>query len=170
MKLLSFFKFPYKINKDTMLILPATDWNYKTKVIEANREVILQDTPINLIQQACIKAGSTLEERQIAVSYLTGFIGRVPTPIIPRQNIYAFPTHMPYHYDCCWIFPQHIHKIIQNRKNAKKSIIFFKNNLSMIVDIPAYILLLQFRRTPQCIHRYSNWIKQGNKDQDAFIS
>ncbi|MCD8509714.1 MAG: competence protein ComK [Bacillus sp. (in: Bacteria)] len=170
MKFFSVFKLPYKINKRTMLIMPSRSWDYNSTVIETNKEIRLQDCPLEIIQRACNTGGSTMEERQMAITYLTGIDGRVPTPILPRHNIYAFPTHMPYHYECCWVFPEHISKIKPNKNNHKQSIIFFKNQLSLFVDVPAVILIQQLNRMPRCIHRYSNWIKAGHTDSDVFIS
>ncbi|RKL68070.1 hypothetical protein CR203_06120 [Salipaludibacillus neizhouensis] len=40
--------------------------------------------------------------------FQTGVKRKVPITIYPTQDIYAFPTHSPTHFDYHWLFYTHI--------------------------------------------------------------
>lgn len=145
-----------------MIILPAKSTEYSSKVIETKREIFLKDSPLDLIKRGCLGGGAGLEGRLESVTLFTGIERKIPVPIFPDQGIYCFPTHSPKHNDCCWIFPAHIRRTMANKNNPKQSIVVFKNNLSIILDIPHEALQKQIHRTAYCVLCFTSWYDDGD--------
>lgn len=145
----------YDINSDTMALISIAHIDYATIVHEGHRRLYVKKTPLQLIQAACLKGGASYEGRRKAVTYLTGAIQKVPIPINPRRNIFAFPTHSPTAFECNWIFYHHIQSIIPTRQAKTKSIILFKNQLELPMNESHYLLQKQYTRTAMCFLQYA---------------
>ncbi len=136
-----------------MALLPVAHTDYNTIVFEFNQQLFVKETPWQLIQSSCLENCSTYEGRRAAVMYHMGIKRKVPIPINPSKNLFTFPTHSPTEFECSWIFFNHILEIIQHpsiEKNSLQSIITFKNNQQLPVNVSHYILEKQFQRTGVC--------------------
>lgn len=98
----------YQINERTLVLLPAYHLDYQTIVYEKNQRLLIDQSPLNLIKAACIDGGATYQGRKDAVKQLFNIRQKVPIPIQPHRNIYAFPTESPTNHSCKWVFPLHI--------------------------------------------------------------
>ncbi len=145
----------YEINKDTVVLMPARHIDYETIVLERNAKFYVKKTPLELIRAACLEGGSTYEGRREAVIALTGSQNKVPIPIEPLQHIYAFPTHSPKQFDCCWLFYHHVKSMKPHPKSSSKTLVTFKNSRELTVPVSYYSLEKQMLRTSQCILRFS---------------
>ncbi|MDR4890076.1 competence protein ComK [Fredinandcohnia sp. QZ13] len=147
----------YEVNPHTMAILPAREIEYFAIVIEVYKIFYVLQTPLQIIQAACLEGGATYEGRRKAVTHLTGAVQKVPIPINPRRKIFAFPTHSPTAFECNWIFHHHVKTIRPSEKNnpTTQSIILFKNNQELPMNESHYILQKQLTRTGMCILQYS---------------
>lgn len=146
----------YEINKKTMVLIPVSNWEYSTLVLEADgKRLYVKETPFQLIKDACLKGGSTYEGRRAAVVKLTNIKNKVPIPINPYEQICAFPTHSPYQFNCHWIFFEHIASI--HPKQPSQSIIIFQNFEELVVPISYYTLQKQMHRTADCIVRFPSY-------------
>lgn len=143
----------YCVNKETLALLAAYAPDYDTIVIEADRELKIRKTPLQLIKQACLSGGASYAGRRDAVRYLTGAKNKVPIPVYPDQKIYAFPTKSPKQYECCWIFYDHIHTIKQHRfqDHSIGTMIIFKNGRQLPLSVSLYTIEKQIHRTSQCM-------------------
>lgn len=78
--------------------------HYKgTLCIYENSQVVYNTTPLNLINEMCLKCGSTLEgNRQASKEILSG---SHKLPVIVNQNLSLvyLPTQSMQNYDCEWI-------------------------------------------------------------------
>ena len=148
----------YEITPNTMALLPARNPDYDTIALETTGELYIRKTPLQLIKQACLEGGSTYEGRKSAVDYLTGAKHKVPIPINPRENIYAFPTQSPKEFDCCWLFHEHIRSIkpYQRSNQPNRTIIQFSNNEQLKLVASYYTIEKQMHRTAYCILRFSS--------------
>ncbi|MFD1362311.1 competence protein ComK [Lentibacillus salinarum] len=148
----------YEINGATMALLPAAHIDYETTVIERNQELFIRKTPHQLISSACLENCSTYEGRRETVMHHFGFKRKVPIPINPRKNLFAFPTHSPSDFTCCWIFYKHIQAILPPSASSKntpnQTILLFKNALQLPVDVSHYVLEKQLERTGMCMWRF----------------
>ncbi|TWI59897.1 competence protein ComK [Halalkalibacter nanhaiisediminis] len=146
----------YEINKDTISLSPANHMDYDTIVQERNQKYYVKKTPIQLIEQACLEGGATYDGRRVAVTYQTGAQSKVPIPIHPLEQIFAFPTHSPKLQECSWIFYHHIKAIKPNPKAPNQTIITFRNYKEITVDVSYNALERQIHRTAYCIVRFTN--------------
>lgn len=102
----------YKINSHTMALLSAAHIEYDTIAVETNQELFIRKTPYQLISGACLENCSTYEGRREAIKHHFGIKRKVPIPINPGKNLFAFPTHSPTDFACNWIFHSHIQAIL----------------------------------------------------------
>ncbi|MDL4841733.1 competence protein ComK [Aquibacillus rhizosphaerae] len=153
----------YHVNEHTMALLPATNFEYDTKVLESNRQLFVKKTPIHLIKSACLNGCSTYDGRRSAVTYQTGAQRKVPIPISPSKNLFTFPTCSPNEFNCHWIFYNHVHSIIPyhaSHKSVVKSMIIFKNGQKLAMTESYYLLEKQMQRTAVCILQYASFQHQ----------
>jgi competence protein ComK len=76
---------------------------------------------------------------------------KVPIPISPRENIYAFPTHSPDNFECIWVFYHHVKSIKKDPNIPKQTIITFKNTFQLTLNVSYRSIEKQMQRTSQCI-------------------
>lgn len=147
----------YEVNPQTQAIFPAREIEYSAIVKEEHQIIYVRQTPLQIIKAACLEGGSTYEGRRKAVTHLTGAIQKVPIPINPRRNIFAFPTHSPTAFECNWIFYHHIKSIVPSLQtsNKTKSIIQFKNQQELPMNDSHYLLVKQYTRTAMCVLQYA---------------
>jgi len=146
----------YEVTPNTMAIFPAREIEYSAIVKEEHQIIYVRQTPLQIIKAACLEGGSTYEGRRKAVTHLTGAIQKVPIPINPRRNIFAFPTHSPTAFECNWIFYHHIKSILPSQQgNTIQSIIQFKNQQELPMNESHYLLEKQYTRTTMCVLQYS---------------
>ncbi|WP_010677018.1 competence protein ComK [Bacillus timonensis] len=147
----------YEVNPHTMAILPVKEIEYSAIIKETHQIIYVMQTPFQIIRAACLEGGATYEGRRKAVTHLTGAIQKVPIPINPRRDIFAFPTHSPTTFECNWIFYHHVKTIVPARtpNPTSQSIITFKNNHELPMNESHYILQKQYTRTAMCILQYS---------------
>lgn len=138
----------YMVNNRTMIIMPVEAIAYYAVVKEVDRIVFVKQTPLDIIKENLLIGGSDLDGRRRSITYKLGMQKKLPMPINPPRNIYAFPTHSPKYFHCQWIFAEHINQIhhAKNNKNYK-SIILFKNGEEVYLEVSAYILDNQVMRT-----------------------
>jgi competence protein ComK len=159
----------YDINRST---LPAAHMDYSTIVLEGNRQLFVKKTPLQLIKAACLDGWSTYEGRRKAVMYLTGSKQKVPIPVNPRDNIYAFPTQSPKEFNCSWIFYHHvkfIHPTHVKTEDPIQSIITFKNHQELPMNESCYVLEKQMQRTAICILSFSNPVQNIVQQQELVL-
>lgn len=146
----------YELNKDTITLIPAYHTDYDTIVWERDQQLFVKKPLLQLIREGCMEGGSEYDGRRAAVIHKTGVHSKVPIPINPREQIYAFPTHSPKLHECVWIFYHHIKSFKPNPKQANQSIITFLTGKDLILDISFTILERQIHRTSYCIVRFSH--------------
>lgn len=144
----------YEINEQTLALKPAFHHQYSTIALEGNQTLFIQQTPLQLIQQAALKGGSDYNGRRRSITYLTGVKKKIPIPLYPQKNIYAFPTHSPHHQDCYWIFFHQVDSI-QKLPTPKNSIystkVIFKNGQELLLKESIYTIEKQMYRTWLCV-------------------
>lgn len=139
----------YKVNEKTNALKPAFQLDYQTIVLEGKREFYVKKTPLELIKLAAIRGGADYDGRRTSMSYLTGIHKKIPIPINPQKNIYAFPTTSPSQAHCCWIFFHHVDEI-KPSKGTYRSIVQFKNGSEIKMNETLHILEKQMYRTWLC--------------------
>lgn len=122
----------YEISEDTLAIIPIS--NYKSKIIEKGRTLIVEEMPMKIIENSCSYFGSSYQGRFSGTKSLIGITHKAPIIIEESKEIIFFPTNSPRLYDCIWIS-------LKNLGNYKRgsiknnSIITFNNGNLLNLDI-----------------------------------
>ncbi|NEU30296.1 competence protein [bacterium LRH843] len=156
----------YEIHQDTVALIPAYHPDYDTIVIERYQRLCVKKTPLQLIKLASIEGGADYDGRRKSVIHKTGAKHKVPIPVNPNEQIYAFPTHSASQHKCAWIFYYHVKTIKPSNKKLNHSIITFNNGTTLPLDVSFTSLRRQMKRTSYCIVRFS---KRSPFDDDSFI-
>lgn len=121
---------PYRIKTTTFALLPCKEG---TKILEENGAVILNEDTTEIVARNCFMNGSTLEGRQKGSSFLIGTSYKPPIIVNGYSNIILIPTHSHRNKNCIWIHFQNV--LTYYSKSEKKTMVEFKNNEKIIIDI-----------------------------------
>lgn len=91
----------YEINIDTLAILPYGE--SRSKIIEKEREIIVNDIPIKVIDDSCKFFGSSYDGRFKGTKSMLGISHKAPVIIEESRMIIFFPTTSPRLSRCAWI-------------------------------------------------------------------
>ncbi|RLL43918.1 competence protein [Oceanobacillus piezotolerans] len=146
----------YSINPQTAALIPIMHQDYKTIIIEKDKQLFINQTPIDLIKKACLVYLSTYEGRRKAVMHQMNYKRKIPIPINPSLHIISFPTHSTSHSNCCWIFYKHVKEIEKHplKNQSDSSIITFSNDTQLLIDVSPYILRKQYKRAEMCLELF----------------
>lgn len=136
------------------IIFPTYELSEHTIVLEGDQTLSIQLTPLQLIQQAAIKGESDYTSRRKSMTYLTGIKKKIPIPLYPQKNIYAFPTHSPNHQNCHWIFfhqADSIQKLPKSKNSIYATKIIFKNGQELLLTESVQKIEKQMYRTWLCM-------------------
>ena len=120
----------YEICKDTLAIIPIE--NYKSKVIERDREIEVDKTPMEIVESSCQYFGSSFVGRLKGTKNLTGVTHKSPIIIEETNEIIFFPTSSPRLYECCWIS---LNNISDYQKDSNNSTILFDTGYQLSLDM-----------------------------------
>ena len=120
----------YEINNDTLAIIPID--NYKSKIIEKNKEFIVDETPIKIIENSCQYFGSSYQGRFMGTKKLIVVTHKAPIIIEESREIIFFPTNSPRLYECAWISLKNLNNY---KRNNDTSEILFNNGNLLNLDI-----------------------------------
>ena len=146
----------YVVNNKTMALLPAAHMDYYTIALEWNQTLYIKKKPFTLIDEACLRGGSSFEGRRLSAIFKTGLQRKLPIGINTEKNIFVFPTMAPKHFNCQWIFSSHIQSVIRDPSAPKKSILIFNNQQKINLNISHKSLQNQIYRTSHCMLRFSD--------------
>lgn len=138
----------YRINESTLLIKRQGVSEKRTKIIEVDNIIYIDEEPLKIINQNCTSSGASLEGRNATVSYILNSKTNLPIPIHLHKGIYMFPTISTSNDDCIWISYFHIFKY---EPLGNKSIITFHNGEQLLIDLSFNRLDTQVKRTSQVI-------------------
>lgn len=120
----------YEINANTQAIIPINE--NKSKIIEENRTLIVNETPMKIIERSCRYFGSSYQGRFLGTKNLIGVSHKAPIIIEETREIIFFPTNSPRQNSCVWISLKHL----ENYKKAdQNSIIKFYSGNLLTLDI-----------------------------------
>ncbi|MFC3883378.1 competence protein ComK [Bacillus songklensis] len=159
----------YRISATTMAITAYAHPSYQTKIFDFFGGYYTSMQPLELIEEACIRSGSTYEGRRKSIVYLFHYEKRTPIPISPLHNIFAFPTTSTNHFHCTWLFLHHILQIVPHPTKTNQSIVTFRNNAQLIVHATPEFLKSQRQKTAACMTIFQFPIPPRD-DQALFLS
>ncbi|SEO56032.1 competence protein ComK [Amphibacillus marinus] len=101
----------YQVNEKTLYIRSAYHSQVTTEIEEVDQTQYAMKTSKRIIEEACIRGGSSYQGRTEAMKALLNVTQLPPIPINPNQDIYAFTTKSPREHSCIWIITKHIKHI-----------------------------------------------------------
>lgn len=127
----------YEISKETLAIIPIGE--KKSKVIEKDCSLIINNSPKNIMDESCRYYGSSIEGRQKGTTSLTGISYKAPIVVQEDNNIIFFPTTSPRLKNCMWISLNNIEDYYYDfDKNS--SIILFDNGEKLEINTSFCVL------------------------------
>ena len=119
----------YEINDETIAVLSI---GYdRTKIIEKNKEFIVEKKAYSIMDDSCIFYGSTYKGRLSAAKSILNCAYKLPILVEESSKLIFFPTKSSLEDDCCWINFDYIQDIIKDRNNC---IIKFNNNREIPIN------------------------------------
>lgn len=106
----------YEINEETLAVL-ALDKD-KSKVIEIEREIIINSSTMDIIDRSCKFFGSSYKGRFDGTKYLINLSHKAPIIIEETRKIIFFPTSSPRNDMCDWISLNNLDNYYKNKKNT----------------------------------------------------
>lgn len=106
----------YGITKKTCALIALS--KEKTKVLEQERELIINKPPLEIIKENCEYYGSTFEGRIINSKKQLGMCYKLPLIIDGHNEIIMFPTISYDNEECCWIALKNIHQYCKKDNNT----------------------------------------------------
>ena len=131
----------YEVNASTLAILP--DKCGKSRIIEKENEYLIEDKPYKIMEHSCEYFGSSIKGRICGTKNMLGSIYKPPLLIEESKKIIFFPTESPNTDNNIWIS---LNNIKEYNKQDHKTIIKFKNNKEIVLDIPYYSIDNQILR------------------------
>ena len=131
----------YEINASTLAIIPNS--LFTSKIIEINKELIINKTPYEIIDDSCRYFGSSYQGRYEGTKSMLGMNYKLPIVIEETRNIIFFPTTSPKYDKCAWIS---LNNIEQYTEENLKSVVKFKNGVNLELDISFFVLENQILR------------------------
>jgi len=132
----------YEINENTQVLLPIS--LKETKIIENDKEYIINQNIFKIIENSCEYFGSTYEGRKMGTKKLLGITHKSPIIIEESQRLIFFPTTSPDRDECIWINLSHIQKYKEKDNNFSE--ITFKNGDILEIDMSIGSLTNQILR------------------------
>lgn len=120
----------YEISCETLAIIPIE--NFRSKVIEKDDTIIVNRTPMQIIEDSCSFFGSSYFGRAKGTKKIIGVSHKAPIIIEESKEIIFFPTSSPRLYECCWVSLNNIDKYNKQENNA---LILFNNGYLLEVDM-----------------------------------
>ncbi len=120
----------YEINADTLAIIPLNE--YKSKIIEKNKEIEIDMTPMKIIDNSCKYFGSSYKGRFYGTRNLIGVSHKAPIIVEESREIIFFPTASPRLYECAWISLKNINDY---KRSLDSSIIVFNSGYNLELEM-----------------------------------
>jgi competence protein ComK len=120
----------YEINADTLAIIPLNE--YKSKIIEKNKEIEIDMTPMKIIDNSCKYFGSSYKGRFYGTRNLIGVSHKAPIIVEESREIIFFPTASPRLYECAWISLKNINDY---KRGLDSSTIVFNSGYNLELDM-----------------------------------
>ena len=132
----------YEINEDTYAVI-STDVG-KTKIIEKDYDVILDNDAYKIMDESCKYYGSSYMGRVEGAKKILDCSYKLPILVEESSVLIFFPIKSSLLDDCCWI---NLNSIKSIEKVDNKTKIYFKNGKEMLFDISKLSLENQIYRS-----------------------
>ena len=143
----------YEINSNTCALVPINE--RETKIYELDRVITVNQNCMEIINNSCLKFGSSYLGRAAATKYAIGYTHKTPICINERTMNIFFPTKSPRLSKCSWISYNNV--FIYSKVN-KNSNVTFVNKKTVLFDTSYLTIQNQMFRAS----RLENYLKNNN--------
>src|SRR5699024_9752574 len=114
----------YEITPFTMAVLRSKDeiGNYTTYILEEERDCLVYESPIKIIDHACKYFGSSLKGRLEGTRDISNITHKPPIAINAKSGIYFFFTASHPNENGSWLTHSHIKEIVRQEYNRPEII------------------------------------------------
>lgn len=138
----------YLLDEMALAIVPCFTEMGKSRIIRLDGTFYSWSTPEELLEEVCLRYGSTMNGRIDAVKKKLRFMHRTPLVLIP-QSVGVAPTISSKDPTCLWLF-NHAYSI---RKVAnQQSVITLLNDEELTVPVSKHSLTNQMNRLHSALH------------------
>jgi competence protein ComK len=123
----------YVLSRRTLAVIPRENHEYRTRILEQDSEINSKQSPIFLLNQTCIKYGSTFDGRRKSTRILLKTDKKIPIPVIPQLGVYMIPTAAAASKRCVWLS---YYRIKEYKEHNEQTIIFFDDGSYLPIDTP----------------------------------
>ncbi len=132
----------YEINLSTLLLIGLDD--FSTKVIELDKEFIINYSSKDIINNSCKYFGSSLSEKINSTKRLINIASKSPIIVEESRNIMFFPLKLTREKNNIWIS---FNQLENYSKEDNNTVFKFKNNKVVTIKFSYYIVDNQVTRS-----------------------
>ncbi len=146
----------YEINDNTCALVPVSE--EKTKVYELDNTFIVEQNVLKILNNSCLKYGSSYAGRAAATKYATGYTHKAPICINENKVTIFFPTKSPRLNTCAWI---NYNNIYIYSKLDKRCSVTFKNKKTIVINVSYLTIQNQMFRSSRLEYYFNNAFPQS---------
>ena len=143
----------YIITRNTIAVFRLHDPVYQSRVLEADKEILVEQSPLSIIDHSCMQYGSSYEGRVHAIGRLLRTDKKVPIPVHPAHGVFMLPTSSPTNTNCVWLSFYHIQSYKETKSRTQVS---FYNGTALFVETSERSFDQQYKRTGTVIALLNN--------------
>ena len=145
----------YIINENTCALVPINE--YKTRVYELDNKFEVSENILKIINDSCLRYGSSYSGRAAATKYAIGYTHKAPICLNEHTLNIFFPTKSPRIPECSWISYNNLYIY---SKCGKECNITFKNNFTISVNASYLTIQNQLFRSSRLEYYLKNTFQQ----------
>lgn len=145
----------FLIDDEVLAIEPFFIGEMRSKITRIDGIYYSKESPISLLEKACLRYGSTTEGRVNAVKEKMSYMHKTPLIVIPF-SVGAFPTVSSENLSCVWIF-NHPFKVEELEKG--KSAVTLLNGKTIIVPVSKHSLSNQQNKLHSALNMFEKFQK-----------
>ncbi len=147
------------INRNVLFIERLFEQEKQAKITTKDGVLYSRNSPIELIDKACMLFASTYEGRVRATRHNLKQYKKT-TLLISEDGLAAYPTKSPAQFDCIWIF-NHFYRL-EALSSTKTQIIYDQFGVSKELNVSMHTLVKQRTRLLEMIYFYSSIRERHN--------
>ncbi|WP_096154040.1 competence protein ComK [Bacillus sp. FJAT-45066] len=135
----------YKINPQTIAMLPNFHPIYQTKIIEEESIYVTEERIDSILNRNCLDYGASITGRREAIIHKTNYVQKTPILISETLKLIIFPTHSPENMNCAWFMYHQIKRVTPIDKNRCE--IVMHNTTKLEAQVSYQALLQQIHKS-----------------------
>lgn len=132
----------YEINLSTLMLIGINE--FSTKVVEIDKEFIVESSARDIMNNSCKFFGSSLNERVNTTKRLVNISSKAPILVEESRSIIFFPLRSTREKNNIWVS---FNNLVSFESKNKSTMFVFKENKEYSLDFSYYIIDNQVTRS-----------------------